>query len=351
MGKKVTIADVAKLAGVSLSTVSYAVSGARPIRAETRERVEKAMADLDYKPNANARSLAARRSSVISLVYPGLESPLGETLTGFVRSAAMQARYRGYTLVLWPNTRDEEWLIRDMADQQMADGVLLLEVDLFDPRVTALSEGQVPFVLIGRTQNLEGLHSVDIDFEQTVDRAMSMLRGLGHRRIGLINQSEKGYKRGYAPTHRVLARYNESMADAGEKPYAALLDESPLAGRDFARQVLHEAADLTAFLTMNEMATIGFSAEFQHLGVRIPQDVSVVELVTSQDVAQMTQPTLTYYEAPSAEEGALAADQLIDLIEGIEVAEKNRLIQCPLVPGDSVAMVRQGPFRSAERNT
>ena len=97
-----TMQDVATLAHVSLSTVSYAINNTRPISAATRERIERAMVELDFRPNAIARSLASRRSRILALTFPGIENRLGSTVMEFVTSAAEAARARGYHLVVWP---------------------------------------------------------------------------------------------------------------------------------------------------------------------------------------------------------------------------------------------------------
>ncbi len=97
-----TMQDVARRAQVSLSTVSYALSGTRPVSDATRRRIEDAMAELGYQPNAMARGLASRRSHVLALIYPAMEKGLGGTVAEFVSSAAETARENGYHLVLWP---------------------------------------------------------------------------------------------------------------------------------------------------------------------------------------------------------------------------------------------------------
>ena len=152
-----TMHDVARLANVSLSTVSYALSGTRPVSQATKDRIGEAMAELDYRPNAMARGLASRRSRTLALIFPAMESGIGGTVAEFVRSAAATARQRGYHLVLWPFGADQPEEIRDLVHQGMADGVLLMEVCLADARVDALHSAGLPFTMIGRTEDVTGL--------------------------------------------------------------------------------------------------------------------------------------------------------------------------------------------------
>ena len=119
-----TMQDVATRANVSLSTVSYAINHTRPISAGTRERIERAMAELDFRPNAIARSLASRRSRIVALTFPGIENRLGGTIMEFVTSAAEAARERGYHLVVWPYAPSEADEMCEMSRQGLADGVI-----------------------------------------------------------------------------------------------------------------------------------------------------------------------------------------------------------------------------------
>src|SRR5665647_3577614 len=106
-----------RLASVSLSTVSYALSGTRPVSQATKDRIGEAMAELGYRPNAMARGLASRRSRTLALIFPAMESGIGGTVAEFVRSAAATARQRGYHLVLWPFGADQPEEIRDLVHQ------------------------------------------------------------------------------------------------------------------------------------------------------------------------------------------------------------------------------------------
>src|SRR3954451_24783408 len=143
-----TMNDVAKLAGVSVSTVSYVLTGARPISQRTRDKVLAAMHELDYHPTAMARGLASRRSTLLGLLMPMDERGLGATETAFVTGAAAAASAAGYHLVLSPVGGGDPGELRRLASQRMLDGVVLMEVQLADERVTVLQEAGLPLVLI-----------------------------------------------------------------------------------------------------------------------------------------------------------------------------------------------------------
>lgn len=335
-----TMADVARLARVSLSTVSYALSGTRPVSAQTKERIEAAMAELDFRPNAMARGLASRRSHTLALIYPAMDL-FGGTVAEFVSSAARAARGAGYHLVLWPFTAEEHAEIRDLVQQGMADGVLLMEVRLQDARVDTLHAAGVPFTMIGRTAQTDGLAYVDIDFDRTVADAVEHLAGLGHERIGFLNHSARSHDDGYGPTVRAGEAFRREMAARGLAAPAVLCDESPAAGREAMAELLRQDPGLTAVVAMNEPATFGALVELQQRGLSIPDDVSVLSIVSSPGVGAISNPPLTTLHAPGAELGRRGVQALLALVGGAGAVPEPVLVPCTLEPGATVAPARR----------
>lgn len=332
----VTMHDVARHAGVSLSTVSYALSGARPVSASTRDRVAAAMAELGFQPNAMARSLASRRSHVIALIYPAMDKGLGGTIAEFVQAAAEQARAFGYHLVLWPFRQTEADQVRDLVRQGMADGVLVMEVALDDSRIDVLVEAGIPYAMIGRTRDVTDRHSVDIDFDATVADAVTHLADLGHRRLGFLNHSQASFDAGYAPAHRARDAFAREIAARGLAGIHRVCDDSPVAGRAAVAEMVAADPALTGLITMNEMATFGVMAELQHLGLRVPDDVSVLGIVTSPGVATMTNPPLTSFHAPGASLGRLAVDRLLLQLAPQQTSSRTRVpATSPAAPSDA----------------
>jgi DNA-binding LacI/PurR family transcriptional regulator len=336
-----TMQDVARLAHVSVSTVSYALSGTRPVSEATKNRVEAAMAELGFRPNAFARGLASRRSRTLALIFPATEAGISGTVAEFVSSAAATARRHGYHLVLWPFSADEAEEIRDLVHQGMADGVLLMEVCLKDDRVEALHAAGLPFTMIGRTEHVEGLAFVDIDFDRTIEDAVEHLAALGHRRIGFLNHSATSHAAGYAPTIRAESAFRAAMSRRGLVPLTVLSDEDPGAGRQAMADLLVRDPAMTAVVTMNEMATFGAAVELQSRGLRIPEDFSVLAVATSPGVGALSNPPLTTMHAAGAELGRLAVQSLLTLVEDPDGAPPEpSLLTCHLEPGASTAPPR-----------
>ena len=329
-----TMLDVAREAGVSLSTVSYVLSGQRPVSQATKDRVHAAIARLDFRRNAAAVTLASRRTQVIALVYPLLHLGISRTATEFVRGAHARANEMGYDLVVWPHTEPDQ--IVELVRAGKADAILLMEIELTDPRVVALRDQQIPFAMIGRTADSDGIAWVDVDFAATVVHAVEHLSRLGHTHLGLVNHASSTHGHRYGAGVRASGAFADIVAQLGLSCHEVFCDESPVAGRQALSDLLSTDPDLTAVLTMNEDAAFGVLAELHARGLVIPGDVSVLSVVTSPGVASLYSPPLSSFDVQGAEAGAAAIDSLLTVIRG-EGVPPGVLTCCDLVERGSVA--------------
>jgi DNA-binding LacI/PurR family transcriptional regulator len=325
-----TMQDVARLARVSVSTVSYVLTGTRPISQATRAKVLAAMAELGYQPNAMARGLASRRSRILGLLMPMDERGLGATETAFVTGAAAAASAAGYHLVLSPVGAGDLEELRRLARQRMVDGALLMEVQLDDPRVDVLRELGVPLVLIGRTGDTTGLSYVDIDFDRTVRDAVGHLVGLGHRRIVYVNHSAATIAAGYGPALRTRNAFTAAMAGHGLDPLMIPAEDSAAGGRAALTAAFRQAPDLTAVIAMNENAVFGILGELTSRGLTVPGDVSVVSMVTSPQVAELATPALTAMTSPGSALGRIAVETLLRHLDDGSGETHQQLLPCAL---------------------
>ncbi|RPJ25703.1 MAG: LacI family DNA-binding transcriptional regulator [Chloroflexi bacterium] len=221
--------DVAKRAKVSLSTVSYALNGKRPISEKTRQRIVKAMTELGYRPHPLARGLASKHTRILAILFPTVERGLGITELDFVASAAHAASTNGYHLVVWSAETNDPHELQQLTQQGLVDGVILMEVHVNDMRVNLLRELKFPFTMIGRCDDDRDGY-VDIDFKQTVDEALSYLAGLGHTDIAFLNQSRMSYEAGYGPVVRTKAAFEERIYLSGLKGVMRFCRPLPQAG-------------------------------------------------------------------------------------------------------------------------
>jgi DNA-binding LacI/PurR family transcriptional regulator len=334
-----TVHDVARLAGVSVSTVSYALSGARPITPATRERIERAMDELGYIPNALAQGLARRRSQIIALMFPTTDRSLNLTGLQCVLGAADRAQESGYHLLLW--TSDDVDDLRRLVKQGLVDGVLVMEVRLDDERIGVLAEAGVSFTLIGRSGEHDPVDYVDADFAQMTRTAIEYLVGLGHTDFVFLNQSQSLIDVSYGPSARVASGVLAAAAEFGVSMTSFAVENDASAGRDLFARVIDEIPQTTAVVGFNDEAVVGMMAAAAYHGWAVPRDLSVVAIAMSDAAATLTMPTLTTCSPPHGLIGRAAVDVLIGRLQGDRESPLRRQLH------DSALAVRSssGPRR------
>jgi DNA-binding LacI/PurR family transcriptional regulator len=337
--------DVAQKAGVSISTVSYVLSGSRPISEETKRRILLAMDELGYKPNAAARALASKRSKILALSFPPSDRGLGASELEFVTSAVQAAGAKGYSLVLWTEATGDPALVERFTVQGLFDGMVLMEVHERDVRVPALVELGIPFTLIGRCGNAEGISYVDIDFDQTMSDAVSYLASLGHESLAFLNQSKAEYDAGYGPSIRCHSSFAAAVSRQGIDGVERFCGANPASGYEVFSALMEERPSLTALVAMNDRALPGVLRALADRSLAVPRDFSLMAVVSSARAAEMFMPPLTTLDLPSQALGKLATERLIDRLEGGDSEVHQALLPCILVERGSA-----GPRRERGRS-
>jgi DNA-binding LacI/PurR family transcriptional regulator len=336
----VTMRDVAKHAGVSIATVSFVLNDTKPVTPATRERIEHAMAELGFRRNVVARALASRRTRIIAMAYPALDHRFGFSAAEFFTSAADAARKQDYHLVLWPVGNDGHELT-ELVGQGLVDGVVLMEVQLDDPRVGVLQQTRTPFALIGRTTALEGLAHVDIDFDTTVEQAVGHLRDLGHRRLVLLSGDLTDPRfHNYGPYVRSEAAYRRVIREHGLETVVLQCADTTRSGQEAAALLVRDHPETTGVLVMNEYAALGVVSGFNKLGHTVPTDISVLPLLMAPETAALSDPELSIMRTPGPELGQLGTEALIRQLEGADPLPP-QLIPADLQLGGSTAPPRQ----------
>jgi DNA-binding LacI/PurR family transcriptional regulator len=327
--------DVAKLADVSIATVSFVINDTKPVAPATRARVEEAMRQLDYRRNALGRALASKRTRIIALLYPALQRRLTETAVKFFTSATQTAKDLGYNLVLWPIS-NEAGQVDELISSGFIDGVLLMEVQLDDPRVERLQGSTMPFALIGRTKYPDNLPYVDVDFEGSMIEAVNYLAELGHKRICFVDSdgTEHGLS-GYGPLVRTRATFAAEMDRRELDPAQVSCANTPISGQAAAESLLATAPDTTAVILMNDNAAFGFINGLNKHGLDIPADISVLLIGSAPAVAATTEPRLTVMSLPSTALGRMGVESLVDQLEGRDKPMRQALVSCSFEEGQS----------------
>jgi DNA-binding LacI/PurR family transcriptional regulator len=229
---KFTSKDVARLAGVSQSTVSYVMSGKRPISEETRERVLAAIEGLTYEPNAGARALASQRTRVIGLVVP-FRGVADRAVLPFIETTTSLARAHDHEVLLVTSDEGSAGL-RRLAGRSLCDAIVLMDIEARDDRILVAASLPVPVILIGVPEDSAGLHCVDLDFALAAQMAVEELAKTGHDRLTLIGYPAETMDRNLNFVRRFLDSAR-ATADRHGLPYELIAPVEPgRAGADAA---------------------------------------------------------------------------------------------------------------------
>jgi len=335
-----TIDDVAKAAGVSRSTVSYALSGKRSISPETRRRIDQAIKHLNYTPNAGARALRTAQTGVLGLLVQFHEDEFAPAMLQYILPITETSRALGYDILMMTETDGAEALTR-AAESGMVDGLILLDVTENDPRLDALRAVRQPGVLVGLPGDTRGLDVVDLDFAAAARSLVDHLFDLGHRDVVLVSPPRHVFERGGAYSWRfrdaallraseiglgLTTRYGESRQPAIDENLHAILDENP---------------DATAIVMHNDASVAALPHVLHQRGVRVPDDLSVVSLY-SRDFARWFSLPYTAIESSPGILGTVAVKQLAQRITGEDAAGPHgtRLITANIVDRGSTRQAR-----------
>ena len=319
----VKITDVARRAGVSPSTVSYVLSGKRPISAATQRRVEASIRELGYRPHAGARALASSRSNVLALVMPlrsGIHVPVQMQFAGAVATAA---RGHDHDVLLLTQEEGEDGL-RRVADSALVDGLIVMDVQLSDSRTPLLRTLPLPSVLIGFPAEADGLTCIDLDFTATGESCVGHLAHLGHRCVALLGSPPEVYVRGTGFARRTAAGFTGAARRYGMTSTVLPCEASGAAARRTVDRLLRDHPGLTGVVVHNEPALPLLMEAFQQAGMRIPQDLSVVAVGPDEQAESAAVP-VTSVAIPADEVGERAVELLMTKLNGVAVPDATLL--------------------------
>ncbi|GAB4469572.1 MAG: LacI family DNA-binding transcriptional regulator [Anaerolineales bacterium] len=331
--KRVTSQDVANLAGVSRTTVSFVLNRVENvhIREETRQKVLAAAKSLGYVPNANAQALVRHRSQTIALVvtrsphHIASDSFLPKIIAGLVE---VIQPYDLRLLIEWVSLEGQYQTYSQLVRAKRIDGLIITTPRLDDASLGELAEVGVPAVLIGNNPE-SNLYSVDIDNQAAARLAVEYLIRLGHRQIACITNAPRSYS---AAVER-LQGYLDALQSAAIVPDESLIrygNFDPESGYEQMRSLLQSGHPFSAVFVASDNVAIGAKAAIREQGMRVPADISIVGF---DDIpwAQYADPPLTTVRLPAIELAKTAAQMLVELLEGESSVPRNVLLEVELV--------------------
>ena len=321
---RATIADVARLAGVSIKTVSRVVNREPNVRAATREKVEQAIAALNYRPNPSARNLASLRSHLIGLIYDdpsAYEIPSATYVISLQQGVLRACNAADYGLLIHPcNYRDQQVgaELKALVEQARPDGIVLAAPLSNMPKIVdAIAATGTPFVKLSPGEENGRQYTVATNDHEVCAEMVDYLASLGHERIAFIT----GHPSHKAIEHRFLG-YREGMERNG-LPYREELvahgDNSFGSGEACANELLALSAPPTAIFAANDDMAAGVVRSADKLGIDVPGQLSVAGF-DDITLARQTFPSLTTIRQPLSTMAEHACQALIrNLNDGAEL--------------------------------
>jgi LacI family transcriptional regulator len=323
---KITIADVAREAGVSTMTVSRVINSKGEISNTTRERVQQAIDRLGYRPSAIARGLATRRTRTLGLIVPDITNPFFPEIVRGAEDTAWQA---GYTVVLCSTVEDparEEASLHRLEDNRV-DGVILCSARLPDDALRPLLKRHPAAVLINRHTTDEIAGTIQID------DAYGTLRAVHHLLAG--HRTTIGFLAGPPLSHSGTKRregYTNALEATGHGVDETLIEPcapNETGGYEAAKALLERRPEVDGLVCYNDLVAIGALQASTELGRRVPEDIAVVGCDDIR-LASLVTPALTTLRIDKYELGAQAMRMLLGRLEhkraGTEVTIKPELI-------------------------
>ena len=337
----VSLADVAKAAGVSVATVSRVLTGSdHPIANETRQRVLEVAEELGYRPDLIARGLRTEQTLTVGIIVENILSPFIPPITRGIHDYLRQHGYSGIMINSdWDPVAEAE-AIEDLARRHI-DGIIFVESCLrSSDEVSKLIHK--PHMFVHRLFNSLNANSVVPDDRYGARLAVRHLGELGHQRIAFINGPE-----GWDATINRMAGYQEELAAWGIPFDPTLVDRGDWevqSGYSAAQRLMALSPPPTAIFAGNDLMALGVIYAVQEAGLRVPGDVAVAGY-DDRDFSGFVRPAITTVRMPCEEMGCTSAEFLLRLINGKTEAIEPILIQGELVVRQSCGARGEGEWK------
>lgn len=337
MKRRATIEDVAKLAGVSIATVSRVLSKPDVVRASTHERVMKAVRSLAYHPDAAARALVSGRTHTVGCVIPTLDHAIFARSTQAMQTALADA---GFQLLVGSSNYEAQTELQVVRafQQRGVDALVLVGTDHAPEMWDAVQSWGKPTVL---TWSCDArLPSIGFDNAAIAKRMTQHLLSLGHERIAVVS----GFTANNDRARSRIRGVQQALAEQGLQLAPDLLIEQSYnlhGGRQALRQLMQLKQPPTAIFCVMDLLAAGVLLEAQHLDIEVPRMLSVCG-IDNHELAEAISPGLTTISLPTPELGKITADSVLKALSGEPIA-KRTVLDFELIERGSTAKVNRSP--------
>lgn len=330
-----TIKDVAKLAKVSISTVSRVINDSKPVSPEARRRVLKAIEELGYKPNEVARSLVTKKSNLIGIIVDDIGSSY---VAQIIRGVEEVGRMYNYDILLCSSYGDKEAEMRfvQLLMQKQVAGIIMVSEILNSEVLTYLDMSKIPFIYLNKYYNVLESPTVAINNREASDKVMKHLMDEGHRKIAYVTQ-EKDME--LTIEKQKIEAYREWMASIGETPIVFEVDGHNISdGYDVGVRIKDKLLEgnITAVYCCEDEIALGLINYFYDHNIRVPEDISVVGYGDI-SLASYYRPKLTTIKEPYYDIGAVSIRRILKVLQGEKIEEQTLVLPVQLIERDSTS--------------
>ncbi len=331
----VTIHDVAKKSGYSITTVSRALNGYDDVNEKTREKIIEVAKELNYKPNRVARSLVSKKVDTIGLFVLGRTSFQQGFIFDIVSGLMDEVSEHDFDLLIFGTQSLKTGLpFQQLCHQRGVGGAVITGLKINDPIIKELEKSEVPTVLVDVPIKGEKATYITFDNQQGAIQAIDYLASLGHKNIGFINghmeawvcfERFDGYKKG-------LAKNNLPF----KEEYIFNGDFTKESGRKGAKKLIERNPELTAIFVASDVMAVGALEELVAKGFDVPKDISIIGF-DDQDFAAFTYPTLSTIRQNVYPLGRMAAKNIIQLITDPKYQPEANILDTSLIVRQSTS--------------
>lgn len=326
--------DVAKRAGVSVSTVSHVINNTRAVSQESRQRVLQSMEELGYKPNALARSLRRRKTNTLGMIVPDSANPFFAEVARAIEDASFA---QNYSVILCNSEGDleKQQTYTNVLIENRVAGILFVAAGVSTELVNELGQRRVPLVIVDREVPGVKADTVLTNHAQGGCLATQHLIDLGHRRIACIAGNSE-----VSPSAERVTGYRETLKKNGISFDECLVVKGDFqyeSGYEATRQLLQLSRPPTAVFACNDLMAVGCISAARELGLRVPDDLSVVGFDDVR-LASFTNPPLTTIVQPKVEIGTLATQMLLERLADLEAPSRFKRLDTKLCVRRSTAV-------------
>ncbi|MEF9952225.1 MAG: LacI family DNA-binding transcriptional regulator [Clostridium sp.] len=334
-----TIEDVAKRAGVSISTVSRVLNNNYPVKKETRERIEEAIKALDYKPNPLARGLVSGKSNIIGILVPNLKSLIYTEMISYLET---NLSHNGYDVMITTTNshKDEEVEAINRFLNRSVDGIIIIETELSrdDEFLKPISE-KTPVMFVNAHN--EKFNNVYVDNREAVESVLGYFLNIGHTKVAII--SEEGNKvhdecikhyKDYAREQELYPVVFKVKQEELDNEHIDILEEQ-LESRGYLL-----GRDITSFIVCDDLVMMRTINALANRKVNIPGDISIINLKNT-TLSKIVNPSISTIDISPNKIADSVAEKMLSLLKNKEYIIEGEKVYTGIIERDSCKSLRR----------